>query len=144
MTTIIGTSDDRDPRVAGLRQHIAEREAREAELRGQLAARNENITALVDADPATWPEPTAESAGMWGEVSDTLRRRADAETLAEAREAARNAPPTRAEQVSADIRTAVHGDAPARPTVHDSIRAKSRDLAALRRFTDHNGNVRGL
>ena len=115
-TTIIGASDERDPRVAGLRQYIADREAREAAFAAQLAP-------LREARQA--------------------QRQTEAAALAAAREAAQNRPASASARVSADIREAAGttDETSPRQRLRASMRANAADLLAV---TRHRGQMQDI
>ena len=82
---------------------------------------------------------------QWGALREQSRaaRQTEQDALNAARQEAQNRPLSRAEQVSEDIRRAIHGDAAPRPTVRDEIRAKSRDLLAIAAHRNQARNITG-
>ena len=106
MTYLPGQLPEGDPNMQGRVAFIAQREAAQAETEAQWAALREQSRQQRETEQAA---------------------------LTAARQEAQNRPLSRAEQVSDDIRRAIHGDAPARPTARDEIRAKTRDLIAITR-----------
>jgi hypothetical protein len=112
-TYIESASDSRDERVQGRLAFIAQREAAEAERQQEWAALREQ---------------------------SAQQRQAEQAALDAARREVQDRPPSAAETVSGDIREAVTGSR-ARSGAADSVRAKTRDLIAIRNHRNQAGAI---